>query len=67
MRVRSLHLRTHRRRPVRLPGYAPGEDVQGDIPWNWCDRCGCEVFTPAARLCLGCDRRNDDGSDAISL
>ena len=36
------------------------EDVQGAIPFGWCDSCGMECYTPDARLCPECLRKETD-------
>lgn len=30
------------------------EDLQGLPPWNWCDRCGGEVYDPEKTICKTC-------------
>lgn len=45
------------RRPVRLPGWYPGQDVQGCIPPGWCLGCGTELFAPGEEMCDGCIRK----------
>ncbi|MBQ6839338.1 MAG: hypothetical protein IJO45_01430 [Oscillospiraceae bacterium] len=45
------------RKPVREPGWYPGLDIQGCIPWGWCFGCGTELFIPNDGLCERCRRK----------
>ena len=57
MEVGIRCLRSGIRRPVRLSGWFPGEDVQGSIPAGWCPYCGAEIFTPGSKMCRRCVRK----------
>lgn len=59
----TVYLRSHRRRPVRLRQPWGRTDVQGEIPWFWCCRCGAEVFLPGAIRCSRCEKEVQNGKD----
>lgn len=55
-----VSLRSHRPRPVRLhPGIFP-EDVQGAIPFGWCEGCAMECYEPGEGLCPECLRKEEE-------
>ena len=58
--MKVLYLRSHKRRPIRLQRSIFCEDVQGSIPFGWCEGCGVECFTPGCLLCPACMRKELD-------
>ena len=47
----------------------PQWDVQGAIPFGWCEECGREVFSRDDRLCrrcLNCEKeRKEDENESV--
>ena len=52
-----LYLRSNKRRPIRLRGSVFPEDIQGSIPFGWCESCGMECYEPGCLLCPACLRK----------
>lgn len=52
-----LYLRSRKRRPIRLERSIFPEDIQGSIPFGWCDGCGMECYEPGFTLCPACLRK----------
>ena len=55
-----IYLRPNRRRPVRLKPYTAGEDLQKQVPADWCGFCGREVYSFEKTVCEVCERWNFD-------
>ena len=63
-----VYLRSFRRRPVRLHAGIFAEDVQGSIPFGWCEGCGMECYEPDSLLCPECLRKETEyEKDQLSL
>lgn len=58
-----IYLRSHKRRPIRLQRGIFPEDVQGSIPFGWCENCGMECYTPGCLLCPQCMRKEIDDEE----
>ena len=56
MRSGVLFLRPPDRQPVWIGPRLGLWDVQGQIPRNWCCRCGKEVFLQETNLCSKCEK-----------
>ena len=55
-----IYLRSHKRRPIRLKKSIFTEDVQGSIPFGWCEGCGMECYEPGCLICPSCMRKELD-------
>ena len=62
-----VYLRSGFRRPVRLRRVSGFADVQGRLPFGWCESCGAEIFDGIQALCGRCKRRMEDENEGESL
>ena len=64
-----IFLRSHKRKPIWIGRRPFREDVQGQIPYGWCEGCGMECFEEGTALCPDCERMEQENgkSDEVSL
>ena len=49
-----VYLCANRRKPIHLSIRLSLSDRQGEIPHNWCEHCGKEIFAVHGCLCRRC-------------
>lgn len=61
--MRTVYLKSGRRRPVQWETPLFLRDIQQDIPAGWCPSCGQMIYNTEALLCTRCESRCEDGKE----